>query len=66
MTRGRRTKLTPMHMMGGWAPSRGDVTVARHVAQSLIPKETTPTTVSVDVVMPTPDQLDLFGMEGSA
>ena len=72
--------LTPMHMIGGWAPSRGDVLVANQIARN-IPKsahihltleaETAIPSVAteiakVDVVMPTTEQMDLFGMEGAA
>lgn len=71
--------LTPMHMIGGWAPSRGDLTVARHVA-TIAPGSTDVNTTLdaekfiethesaplVDIVIPSQEQLDLFGMEGAA
>lgn len=64
--------LTPMHMMGGWAPSRGDVLVVRQVAraaedrQSDRPAATPAGAPSLDVVLPAREQLDLFDVEGAA
>lgn len=64
--------LTPMHMMGGWAPSRGDVLAVRQVAQAAEgrqsdrPAATHAGTPSVDVVLPDREQLELFDVEGAA
>lgn len=72
--------LTPMHMIGGWAPSRGDVLTARQVARNTsqstdvqitleagpVMPETVAAAASVDVVIPNQEQLDLFGVEGAA
>lgn len=66
--------LTPMHMIGGWAPSRGDVVVARKLAEAqsrdtekpaMLP-DFTPVVPVVDILSPTREQMDLFGMEGAA
>lgn len=64
--------LTPMHIIGGWAPSRGDVTVARKLADGkareveAVPQHITLVAPVVDIVAPTQEQLDLFGIEGAA
>jgi hypothetical protein len=65
--------LTPMHIIGGWAPSRGDVTLARHVAKAApgtsdvrLTLESATVPPPIDIVTPSQEQLDLFGMEGAA
>lgn len=66
--------LTPMHMMGGWAPSRGNLVVARKVAKgqtremesAAMAPNFTPVAPAVDIVMPSQEQMDLFGMGGAA
>lgn len=72
--------LTPMHMIGGWAPSRGDVSVARQIARNApesanvhlaleagpVMPNFTPVAAAVDIITPSQEQMDLFGLDGAA